>query len=38
MWERLKFTERFSFVNQSKVKHVVVDDVVDLEMAQVDHW
>jgi hypothetical protein len=38
MWERLKFTERFSFVNQSKVKHVVVDDVVDMEMAGLDHW
>ena len=26
IWERLKFTERFSFVNSSKVDHVVVDD------------
>ena len=26
IWERLKFTERFSFVNPTKVDHVVVDD------------
>ena len=25
MWERLKFSERFSFVNTSKVVHVVAD-------------
>ncbi len=24
MWERLKYTERFSFLNQSKVEHVVM--------------
>ena len=26
MWERLKYTHRFSFVNDSKIWHVVVDD------------
>jgi len=26
MWERLKFTQRFEFVNFSKVEHVVADD------------
>ena len=38
MWERLKFTERFNFVNQSKVRHVVVDDAVDMARASWDHW
>ena len=28
MWERLKMTERFSFVNRSQVLHVVADDLV----------
>ena len=27
IWERLKFTERFSFVNATKVDHVIVDDL-----------
>lgn len=27
IWERLKFTERFSFLNATKVDHVVVDDL-----------
>ena len=26
VWDRLKFTQRFSFVNATKVDHVVVDD------------
>ena len=27
IWERLKFAERFSFLNATKVDHVVVDDL-----------
>ena len=27
MWERLKWTERFSFVTSSQVQHVVADDL-----------
>ena len=26
MWERLKFTERFSFVDKKKVLHIIGDD------------
>jgi len=26
VWDRLKFTQRFNFVNATKVDHVVVDD------------
>ena len=26
VWDRLKFTQRFTFVNATKVDHVVVDD------------
>ena len=33
MWERLKWTERFSFVNRSQVQHVVADD-----LASADWW
>ena len=28
MWERLKFSERFSFVENGKVLHVVADEKV----------
>ena len=38
MWERLKFTERFSFVNYSKVVHVVVDDQGDKDAAEYEPW
>ena len=31
MWERLKYSERFSFVNKSKVIHVVADDGISRE-------
>ena len=31
MWERLRMLPRFSFVNTSKVVHVVMDDVIDME-------
>ena len=27
VWDRVKSTERFRFVNESKIVHVVVDDV-----------
>ena len=26
MWERLKFTERFNFVDKEKVLHIIGDD------------
>ena len=38
MWERLKFTERFSFVNYSKVVHVVVDDQGDKDVTEYEPW
>ena len=38
MWERLKFTERFSFVNSSKVVHVVADDPGDKDVAEYEPW
>ena len=38
MWERLKFTERFDFVNKSKVIHIVVDDVIDSTEAKKEMW
>ena len=28
VWERLKFTERFQFVDQRKVEHIVADDLI----------
>ena len=34
MWERIKYTERFSFVNQSQIHHVVVDDILDSELSK----
>ena len=38
LWERLKFTERFSFVNSSKIVHVVMDDVINVNEVQNDVW
>ena len=38
MWERLKYQERFRFVNQSKVVHIIVDDIIDSDMARKDMW
>ena len=39
MWERLKLSERFSFVNTSKVVHVVADpDQGDREEAATQTW
>ena len=36
MWDRVKSTERFRFVNKSKIVHVVVDDV-DVTRQQEEH-
>ena len=33
MWERLKWTERFSFMNRSQVQHVVADDLGSADWA-----
>jgi hypothetical protein len=38
MWERLKFTERFAFVNMSRVSHVVVDDRLRTRRAREEEW
>ena len=38
MWERVRATERFSFVNESKIVHVVMDEVVNLERVRSDQW
>ena len=38
MWERLRMLPRFSFVNTSKVVHVVMDDVIDMEEVQNNIW
>ena len=38
MWERLRHLSRFSFVNTSKVVHVVMDDVIDMEQVKKDIW
>ena len=38
MWERIRRMQRFSFVNTSKVVHVVMDDVIDREMMKKDIW
>ena len=38
MWERLRTMSRFSFVNTSKVVHVVMDDVIDMRQIEEDIW
>lgn len=38
MWERLKLTPRFSFVNTSRVIHVVVDDAMSSGSGVDDVW
>ena len=39
MWERLKYQDRFKFVQtQRKVMHVVVDDIIDPAKAREDMW
>ena len=39
LWERLKFSDRFSFVNLSKVCHVVMDEgLLDPELVKEDRW
>ena len=38
IWERLRATERFSFVNQSRIVHVVMDQVIDLQRVRTDQW
>jgi len=38
MWERIKNQERFKFVNQSKVVHVVVDDAMYSRATKFNLW
>ena len=38
MWERLKLTPRFRFVNTSQVIHIVVDQSVGAESGTDDVW
>ena len=38
MWERLKFTERFSFVDEKKVVHIVADDHGNTDAAKYEIW
>ena len=38
MWERLRMLPRFSFVNTSKIVHVVMDDVIDMDEVQKNIW
>ena len=38
IWERLRATERFSFVNGSKIVHVVMDEVINLDRVESDQW
>ena len=38
LWERLGRSDRFSFVNQSKIVHVVMDDVIDEDKLVEDEW
>ena len=38
LWERLKTMSRFSFVNTSKVVHVVMDDVIDMDEVHKNIW
>ena len=39
LWERLKFSPRFSFIDRAKVEHVVVDDrVMNSGLARVEEW
>ena len=38
MWEKVKFSDRFSFVNTSKVVHIVADDSLDTKKWQEFEW
>ena len=38
IWERLRSTERFSFLNESKIVHVVMDEIIDLKRVKSDQW
>lgn len=39
LWERMKYSDRFSFVNMSKVQHVVMDEgLLDPKMVKSDRW
>ena len=38
LWERLTFSDRFEFVDQKKIVHVVMDDVVDRKKIAADEW
>ena len=37
MWERLKFSERFSFVDKQKVLHIVANDRIRKEWSE-NEW
>ena len=38
LWERLTFSDRFEFVDQKKIVHVVMDDAVDRKKIAKDEW
>ena len=38
LWERLTFSDRFEFVDQKKIVHVVMDDAVDKKKIASDEW
>jgi len=38
MWERIKYEDRFSFVNQTKIVHIIIDDLVDSQQAKSNIW
>ena len=38
VWEKVKFSDRFSFVNTSKVVHVVADDSLNKKEWQEFEW
>ena len=38
LWERLTFSDRFEFVDQKKIVHVVMDDVVDRKKIESEEW
>ena len=38
MWERLKYTERFGFVDDKKVVHIIADDHADMDAAKYELW
>ena len=38
LWERLSYSDRFEFVDQKKIVHVVMDDAVDRKKIASDEW